>query len=134
MGPDFPVRSLFLAKRTRYLTLAMLVFALTLGAVASRGAAPARAADYVPGEVVVGYAPGPAASDVAHAARMMGVRATQASSPDPSEQIVRVPRGKSIWQVIARLRRQRGVAYAVPDYIAHAAGWIPNDPGTSHHP
>jgi serine protease len=134
MGPDFPVHSLFLAKRTRCLMLAMLVFALTLGALASRGAAPARAADYVPGEVVVGYAPGPAASDVAHAARMMGVRATQASSPDPSEQIVRVPRGKSVWQVIARLRRQRGVAYAVPDYIAHAAGWIPNDPGTSQHP
>jgi serine protease len=125
---------LFSAKRTRCLTLAMLVFALTFAAAVSRGAVPARAADYVPGEVVVGYAPEPAASEAAHAARMMGVRATgPVSSADPTEQTVRVPRGESIWQVIARLRRQRGVAYAVPDYIAHAAGWIPNDPGTSHH-
>ncbi|MGO9495364.1 MAG: S8 family serine peptidase [Solirubrobacteraceae bacterium] len=119
--------------------LAMLVFALTSVAAFSRGAVPARAADYVPGEVVVGYAPAPlatAASAVAHIARTMGVRALSAapSSDDPTEQVVRVPRGASIWQVIARLRRERGIAYAVPDYIAHAAGWIPNDPGTSNHP
>jgi serine protease len=130
---------LFSAKRTRCLMLAMLVFALTFAAVVSRGAVPARAADYVPGEVVVGYAPAPtatAASAVAHVARTMGVRALSAgpSSDDPTERVVRVPRGESVWQVIARLRRQRGVAYAVPDYIAHAAGWIPNDPGTSHRP
>ena len=33
-------------------------------------------------------------------------------------------------QALHKLRRQRGVAYAVPNYIAHASGsWIPNDPG-----
>jgi serine protease len=33
-------------------------------------------------------------------------------------------------QALAQARREPGVAYAVPDYIAHAAGsWIPNDPG-----
>jgi len=32
---------------------------------------------------------------------------------------------------LARLRRQKGVAWAVPDYVAHATGVsIPNDPGT----
>jgi len=122
----------------------MIVFALTVAAAAARGTAPARAADYVPGEIVVGYAPAPTAtvaSAVAHTARIMGVRATTAAAnpnptnaTEPTEQIVRVPRGKSIWRAIARLRHQRGVAYAVPDYIAHAAGWIPDDPGTSHHP
>ncbi len=33
-------------------------------------------------------------------------------------------------EAVAQARRQPGVAYAVPDYIAHSAGgWIPNDPG-----
>ena len=48
-------------------------------------------------------------------------------------QVVKVPRSQTIWQAIAKLRRQRGVLYAVPDYIAHqAGGWIPNDPGNTH--
>lgn len=96
--------------------------------------AQAPAADYVPGEVVVGYAPGPVASMAAHAAQRMGVRAV-AGAPSPGTQIVRVPSGQSIWRVIAKLRRQPGVQYAVPDYIAHQAGaWIPNDPGNAHRP
>jgi serine protease len=34
---------------------------------------------------------------------------------------------------LARLRHQKGVAWAVPDYVAHATGIVvPNDPGTSH--
>ncbi|HWW90938.1 MAG TPA: S8 family serine peptidase [Solirubrobacteraceae bacterium] len=36
---------------------------------------------------------------------------------------------------LEHLRRTRGVAWAVPDYLAHAAGQvIPNDPGVSHTP
>jgi serine protease len=128
----------------------MLVLAAVLCAGASRWATPARAAEtraaglrapsYVPGEVVVGYGTGQAGSSVAHAARMMGVRATpgalpgDASSSTPAEKIIKVPAGRSIWQVIAKLRRQRGVLYAVPNYIAHTAGWIPNDPGIAHRP
>ncbi|HUA05177.1 MAG TPA: S8 family serine peptidase [Solirubrobacteraceae bacterium] len=97
----------------------------------ARAAAP----DYVPGQVIVGYGPTPAAAQqVAHAARTMGVRATAAQAgPGTTEQILHVSRGKSIWPVIAKLRRQPGVQYAVPDYIAHAAGWIPDDPGKTHH-
>jgi len=38
----------------------------------------------------------------------------------------------SITQAIARLRRRPGVEWAVPDYIAHAAGVAPaNTPGSS---
>ena len=106
----------------------------------ARAAAPpparatAPAPDYVPGEVIVGYGSTPAdAQQVAHAARVMGVRATAAQSePGATQQILRVPRDKSIWPVIAKLRRRPGVRYAIPDYIAHAAGWIPNDPGNTH--
>ncbi len=89
--------------------------------------------------MLVGYADasGPAASEVAHAAREMSVRADPASAagdtlaPGATEQVIHVPAGRSIWPVIAKLRRQRGVRYAVPDYIAHAAGWIPDDPGNT---
>jgi serine protease len=90
---------------------------------------PARATDYVPGEVVVGYGAGHAAAFAANAVKRMGLR--QATSPPPGgEQVMRLPRGVSVPQEIARLRRQPGVAYAIPNVVAHTAGsWIPNDPG-----
>jgi serine protease len=147
-------------------SLAVLITAALLCAGAIRGTAPSRAAtpartvatspartattspartatqpDYVPGEVLVGYASpsGPAASEVAHTTREMGARAAAASSTpgdalvsSSTEQIIHVRAGRSIWPVIAKLTRERGVRYAVPNYIAHAAGWIPDDPGLSH--
>jgi serine protease len=82
----------------------------------------------VPGEVVVGYAP-----TLAHATRQTRGRTPQADS-GPDDQVLKVRPGETVWQAIARLRRRPGVAYAVPDYIAHqAGGWIPNDPGNTHH-
>jgi serine protease len=91
--------------------------------------AAARAADYVPGEVIVGSAPGPAAAFAADAAKRMGLRQA-APPPVTGEQVMRVPQGVSVLQEIARLRRQPGVAYVVPNYIAHIAGsWIPDDRG-----
>jgi serine protease len=147
---------LFSANSTRRLMLATLAFAAVLGvgvsgwATPTRAAAPARATiparaanlartatpDYVPGEVIVGYGATPAAAQqVAHAARTMGVRATASEAgPGATEQILHVPRDKSIWPVIANLRHRAGVLYAVPDYIAHAAGWIPDDPGNTRRP
>jgi serine protease len=135
-------------KITSRLLLAMLLAAATLLAggtgrvapalaIARRPAAPA-APDYVPGEVVVGYAPDRTGSDqVAHATRAIGARtvadAGTAVAAAGSMQVLKVPLSQTIWQAIAKLRRQRGVLYAVPDYIAHqAGGWIPNDPGNTH--
>ncbi len=117
---------------TRRLVPAALAVAALL--CASGPAAPARAtavraADYVPGEIVVGYA---SATATPHIARGLG--ATAGVSALDSPRILKVPHGRSIWPAIARLRRQRGVLYAVPDYIAHqAGGWIPDDPGNTHH-
>jgi serine protease len=97
-------------------------------------AGQALTAAYVPGEILVGYAPTPAgAQQVAHATRMAGIRTRSSSAPPGGEQVVRLAPGKSIWATIAKLKRQRGVLYAVPNYIAHqAGGWIPNDPGDTH--
>ncbi len=109
-----------------------LVAAPPAGAAQAAGAispAPAGAGDYVPGEVVVGYAPGHVAAFAASAVKRMGLRRA-ASPPVSGEQVMRLPQGVSIPQEIARLRRQPGVASANPNYIAHIAGsWIPDDPG-----
>jgi serine protease len=106
---------------------------LVLGTMVAGSAA---AADYVPGEVVVGYARGPVASVAADVQKRMGVRALGANAPERNVQVLELPRGASVKQAIARLRGQRGVAYAVPNFIAHAdsagGAWTPDDPGRAH--
>ncbi len=98
------------------------------------------AADYVPGEVVVGYVPREASqvsadiATVAHGTRS-AEPSTVAGQQDPTSKVIKLPGGITVKAEIARLRHQPGVAYAVPNYIAHAAGsFIPNDPGRSHTP
>ena len=126
----------------RRLALAALALAALTCAFAGRPPAPANASTkaavalrtrppaYVPGEIVVGYEPvSGSATGVAHITRQLGARAAT-----PTTRIVKLARGRSIWPAIARLRRQRGVLYAVPDYIAHqSGGWIPNDRGATDH-
>jgi serine protease len=68
-------------------------------------AAPAAAGDYVPGEVVVKY-------------------------DDSSRATVhRIEDGDSVRETIAELRNEAEVDYAVPNHIARAAQFTPNDPG-----
>jgi serine protease len=95
----------------------------------------ARASDYRPGVVIVGYVqPRPAA-----ARDLAGPGAVNASAAGASvdTKVLHLPPGVSLAAEIRRLRRQRDVAYAVPDYLAHIADaasppqWLPNDPGTS---
>ncbi|MDQ6805033.1 MAG: S8 family serine peptidase, partial [Actinomycetota bacterium] len=96
------------------------------------GAAPALGADYVPGEVIVGYAGSATPAKVTSADARAGVRPTFVSAPLGAK-VVRARSGETVAQAAARLRRQPGVAYAVPNYIAHAAtAWIPDDVGKAH--
>jgi len=113
------------------LALCLVALAALLAARAPAAMAGA-AAGYAPNEVVVGYAPSPPRS-------AGGVRyaraALSAEEAAPSARVLRLPRGESVAAALARLRRQRGVAYAVPDYRAHIAGdWIPDDEGAGHQP
>lgn len=117
----------------RAATAAAIATAIAVGAPV----ALANAAPYVPGEVIVGYrtASQPQIQAfTASAARDTGLPLrTVAQAPAPQERILRLPRGVSVAAAVARIRRQPGVAYVVPDYLAHAAGaWVPNDPGRSH--
>ena len=108
---------------------AALAAAIVLGAALSAHAGVARAAAWAPHEVVVGY------------------RASGAWTPSPNavsgrighhgthSRVVHLPRGESVPAALARLRGRPGVAYAEPDYIAHAAGgFYPDDRGRSGRP
>jgi serine protease len=127
--------------RTRAAVLAAL--AVGAGALAPL-AHSAEAAPYAQGQIIVGYASGPSAAAAADVANTKAARRPAASPP--SEKVVRVPRGVGVWQEISRLRHRRGVAFAVPDYLAHMTGaqgsaaqtatppapWVPDDPGPAH--
>jgi serine protease len=106
--------------------LGLSLLAATLAALAG-GAARARAADYVPHEVIVGYRAG--ASETPALARL-GVRSST-PAPTPGSRVLHLRAGESVPAAIARLGRQGGVAYAVPDYIAHVAGGAPRGGSTA---
>jgi serine protease len=75
-------------------------------------AAPtASAADYVPGEVLV-------AQD-----------ASVSSAGAGGAKVVATRQGETVRQAVQRLRKKSGIRYAVPNYIARASGFVPNDPG-----
>ena len=128
------------ARRLRRLSLAsLLAAAVGLSVCASSalasGAAPG-AASYVPNEIVVRYAP-PAAVPP------RGVLARDAALPAPSgtvaakarTRVLRLAPGTSITAALERLRRRHDVEWAVPNYIAHAAGaFVPDDRGRTSGP
>jgi serine protease len=97
-------------------------FGLSSAALAAARQGPASSLPYASGQVLVGYdARAPLA--LAQLARRMGLRAPAAgSAPAPAGRVIRIPRGVSVQTALTRLRHAPGVAWAVPNYIAHAAG------------
>ena len=80
-------------------------------------AAPsASAAEYVPGEVLVAH------------------EASASSTGSGGAKVVPTRRGETVGAAVKRLRKKGGIRYAVPNYIAHASGFIPNDPGAGTAP
>lgn len=92
----------------RALISTALAAALALTATASALAAPS----YVPGEVLVKY---------------KGATTATAQEAVQSKTVKTRP-GATVRETVRKLRRDPDVAYAVPNYIAHAS-FIPNDPG-----
>ncbi len=108
--------------------LALAAFGASPGNATGGVARPPAAASYIPGEVIVGYSSAGGARASLSSTREVNGDAT--SAPTSGEQMVRLPPGTGVWSAIARLRHQPGVAFAVPDYVAHIAGvFIPNDRG-----
>ncbi len=85
---------------------------------------------YEPQHIVVKYA-SPSASS-ARAARLSSASSEEDSS---TTRLLRLPAGANLGATLAKLRREKQVVWAVPDYVAHAtAPSIPNDPGTGPAP
>jgi serine protease len=120
---DLPVRPPLL----RATALAALAAGVALGVPAAASAAPRLA--YVPGEVVVRYAPG-----VDRAARAATQRATGTGSPEafaPRSRTLKIHGDATVAEAVRALRRRPGVLSANPNYIARAAGFMPSDPGAA---
>src|SRR4051794_41092810 len=107
------------------LLLPFLAVGVLAGAPASAHAAVKPA--YVPGEVVVRISP--TASTAQHAAEEAGVRAGVAVATAPRTRVLHLDRGQTVQGAARRLRRQPGVTSAVPNYVAHASGFNPDDRG-----
>ena len=88
--------------------------------------AAARAADYVPDEVIVRYEEGTGGGVAAQVAAEAGTEPVQAL-PGGSEQLT-IDDGDSVRETIAELRQDPNVAYAVPNWRAHAAARGPERP------
>src|SRR5215213_3773988 len=88
--------------------------------------AGARAADYVPDEVIVRYEPGTGGGVAADVAEDAGAQPI-APLPGGSEQL-QIEDGDSVRETISELRQDPNVVYAVPNWRAHAAAEAPNDP------
>jgi serine protease len=101
------------------LLLAALALALLVPAAA-------RAADYVPDEVIVRYEEGTGGGVAAQVAAEAGTEALE-SLPGGSEQLS-IDDGDTVRETIAELREDPNVVYAVPNWRAHAAAVAPNDP------
>ena len=88
---------------------------------------------YAPNEILVRYAPGvPARARAATARYAGGIDPVVVAA---HTRLLRLAPGVSVASALERLRGRRDVAWAVPDYLAHASGgWIPNDQGTGRAP
>jgi serine protease len=98
-----------------------------LAAAFSILASSALAADYVPGRVVVKYRDG--APRLVRATVQRRTHTAFEAGLGGGPRVLRVTADRSVPATIAALRKHPNVEYAVPDYVAHAAGYVPNDPG-----
>jgi serine protease len=111
----------------RYLLPALAAVAF-LAAAAPAVAAP----DYAPRHVVVRYDGDAARVDRASVQDRTGT-SFEADLPGGARTL-EIKDGDSVRETLKELRRQDGVAYAVPDYEVRKAAFIPNDPGRERTP
>jgi serine protease len=101
-----------------------------LGALFAAG--PAAAAPYDSHRVIVRFADRLAVA--ARTASIGGPGIVSASATGSHTRVLQLAPGTTVAQTLRRLRRRRGVVYAVPDYVAHTSVFIPNDPGGTSTP
>ncbi|MEA2467408.1 MAG: serine protease, partial [Thermoleophilaceae bacterium] len=103
-------------------------FLPALAAAAVLGApAVASAAEVVPGKVIVRYNGDASRHERASVQQRTGTRF--ATRLPGGSRTLAIEDGETVAKTVADLNRHDDVAYAVPDYKVHAAGFVPNDPG-----
>ncbi len=86
---------------------------------------------YAPSRIVVKYAP---STQAARAARASTSGRSESGEEASSTHLLAVPAGASLNATLTKLRREKNVVWAVPDYVAHSTSVaIPNDPGLTGH-
>jgi len=108
--------------RRTHLGLVAVVATLFSGALAG----PVAAAPHVPGELIVKYRAGTTGEQREAARRAAGVRRVEAI--DARTQRVEATRGDAA-TAAAKLSADPRVVHAVPNYVARATAFNPNDPG-----
>ena len=109
--------------------LRMRVFVPIAAAIAAFLALPAAAtaADVVPGEVLVRYAPGSSGAERADVREDAGTRAIEGLGL-PRAQLLRITDGESVSATVVELEADPDVAYAEPNQLLRPAA-MPDDPG-----
>jgi serine protease len=107
---------------------------LGAAAVMLTGGSTALAAPYRADQVIVKYAAQASRAQTAAVQQATGTGAAGTPAPAPQTQVLAIRDGDTVRHTVHELDRQPGVEYAVPNYVAHAAGLVPNDPGRARQP
>ncbi len=110
--------------------LSRLLPAFASAAVVLAAPAAARAADYVPGEVVVRLHDSADQRDLKAVKRSTGIGDARRFAP--RTRVLKIRDGESVEDTVRELRARPEVATAVPNQIAHLARFIPIDRGNSN--
>lgn len=106
-----------------------LLVVLALGAAALPAtAAAAPKAPYEPDEVIVKFKPGVPIAEQREVRAEAGLEYAGAM-PTPRTAELQITGEQGVRGTVRELEADPRVEYAVPNYIAHATGFIPNDPG-----
>src|ERR1700737_3802704 len=98
-----------------------VVLLASCGVLATLPVAAARAdlaGEYAAGKVVVGYAT--RASQLGHTASAQAGSTGDSAESASHARLIHLPPGETVPRALRRLRRERGVVWAFPDYRAHA--------------
>ncbi|MEK6229346.1 MAG: S8 family serine peptidase [Actinomycetota bacterium] len=105
-----------------------LLLLAALAAVALSAAPAAAQTSYVPGEVIVRYEEGTSGGAATAVEAASGTASGGAALGSGSETL-RIKDGDTVAHTVRELRKDPSVAYAVPNFIARASAFTPNDPG-----
>jgi serine protease len=111
----------------RFLGRALAALTLTAPVVAFLAAPASAAPAYVPGQVIVKYKDGTSPRAQAGAARAASTGGAVGPAAQPRK--LSLKGHASVAGAVRALRRDPRVQYASPNYVAHASGLTPDDPG-----